>query len=266
MRGARGAKSASQQYKVSDRRIEGSLRVSNVGVEFAGIVALAEVDLHVDQGEVLGLIGPNGAGKSTLVNVFTGFQRPSSGSVWLDDRDITRLPAHRRPKLGIVRTFQSTRAFKGLTIAENVLVCAARVESSTRRARQWSEEVLETTGLAARGEESAATLSTGDAQRLGVARSLAVRPRFLLLDEPAAGLNDRESEELVDLLRGVADTGEIGMILIEHNLEIVRALCQRIHVLDEGRTIGIGTPAEVQVMPAVLSAYLGSQRAADVAS
>ena len=235
------------------------LEAREVGVHFDGIVALEGVSLSLAQGEVLGLIGPNGAGKSTLVNVLTG-------SVWLGDRNITRLASHRRPGIGIVRTFQSTRVFAGLSVYENVEVAAILAESSRQRARAWTKAVLQQTRLWSRASESADGLSTGDAQRLGVARSLALRPQFLLLDEPGAGLNDRESDELVSLLRDVADGKEIGMLLIEHNLSIVRALSQRIHVLDEGRTIGVGTPAEIQRMPAVLAAYLGSERAANVAN
>ena len=242
------------------------LEARGVGVHFDGIVALEGVSLHLARGKVLGLIGPNGSGKSTLVNVLTGFQRPTSGSVWLGDRNITRLAPHRRPGIGIVRTFQSTRVFAGLSVHDNVEVAAILTESSRQRARAWTKTVLQQTRLWSRASESADALSTGDAQRLGVARSLAMRPQFLLLDEPGAGLNDRESDELVSLLKGVADSTDIGILLIEHNLGIVQALSQRIHVLDEGRTIGVGTPAEIQRMPAVLAAYLGSERAADVAN
>ena len=242
------------------------LEARDIAVHFDGIVALGGVSLSLAQGEVLGLIGPNGAGKSTLVNVLTGFQRPTVGSVWLGNRNITRLAAHRRPGIGIVRTFQSTRVFAGLTVHDNVEVAAMLVESSRHRARALTKLVLEQTRLWTRADESADGLSTGDAQRLGVARSLALRPQYLLLDEPGAGLNDRESDELVSLLRNVVDDSDMGILLIEHNLGIVRALSQRIHVLDKGRTIGVGTPAEVQKMPAVLAAYLGSERAADAAN
>jgi branched-chain amino acid transport system ATP-binding protein len=242
------------------------LSAHSVHVEFDGIKALDGIDLSLRQGETLGLIGPNGAGKSTLVNVLTGFQVPTMGSVWLDDRDITGLAAHARPRAGIVRTFQSTRVFKHLTVAENVEVGALNAERSRRSARAWTRLVLEQSGLWDRSDESAGALSTGDAQRLGVARSLASRPRFLLLDEPGAGLNDHESEQLVALLQEVVSGNFIGVLIIEHNLGIVAALSSRIQVIDEGCTIGIGTPAEIQRMPAVRSAYLGQERASHVAS
>jgi branched-chain amino acid transport system ATP-binding protein len=244
----------------------GVLSANGIRVEFDGIKALDGIDLTLTQGETLGLIGPNGAGKSTLVNVLTGFQTPTAGEVRLDDRDITRLPAHRRVRVGIVRTFQSTRVFTRLSVAENVEMGALNVERSRRAARAWTKTLLQRAGLWERADESAAVLSTGDAQRLGVARSLASRPRFLLLDEPAAGLNDRESDELVSLLREVASSNFVGVLIIEHNLGIVAALSSRIQVIDEGCTIGVGTPEEIQLMPAVLSAYLGQQRASHVAS
>lgn len=234
-------------------------------MEFDGIKALDGIDLRLTQGETLGLIGPNGAGKSTLVNVLTGFQVPTAGRVTLDERDITSLAAHRRPRAGIVRTFQSTRVFTGLSVADNVEMGALTVERSRRAARAWTTTILKQAGLWSRARDSAGALSTGDAQRLGVARSLALRPRFLLLDEPGAGLNDRESEALVSLLRDMRDGNFVGVLVIEHNLEIVSALSSRIQVIDEGRTIGVGTPTEILKMPAVLSAYLGQERARRVA-
>jgi branched-chain amino acid transport system ATP-binding protein len=235
-------------------------------VDFGGVKALDGIDLTLRQGETLGLIGPNGAGKSTLVNVLTGFQRPTRGSVSLDGRDVTRIATHRRAKRGLVRTFQSTRAFAGLTVYENVEVSALTVERSRRAARAWTKSVLSRSGLWGVRAKLAGTLATGDAHRLGFARALALRPRLLLLDEPAAGLNDSESERLKQLLLDIRAENDIGLLVIEHNVDFVKALSHRIQVLDEGRTIGIGTPREVERMPAVLDAYLGKRRSSDAAT
>lgn len=243
-----------------------SLEARGVGVEFGGIAALDGIELTLSQGETLGLIGPNGAGKSTLVNVLTGFQKPTRGKVWLGATDITRGSPHLRSRLGIVRTFQSTRVFAGLSVFENIEIGALSVEKTRRAARALTEGVLREAGLWRRREDPAGALSTGDAHRLGVARSLALRPRFLLLDEPAAGLNDRECDHLVELLRTTAAENDIGMLIIEHKLEIVSALSQRIQVIDEGRTIAIGSPEEVQHMRVVLDAYLGTKGASDAAA
>lgn len=241
------------------------LEARGVTVEFGGIRALSEIDLKLGQSEALGLIGPNGAGKSTLVNVLTGFQRPTQGRVYLGQRDITRLRPFRRTRLGIVRTFQSTRVFAFLSVWENVELGALSVLKTRREARAWAEQILREAGLWPRRGDPARALSTGDAHRLGVARALVLRPSFLLLDEPAAGLNDRESDLLVELLQQTIANSEIGLLIIEHKLEIVSALSSRIQVVDEGRTIALGAPEEVQRMPVVLEAYLGSRGTRDVA-
>lgn len=250
----------------SEQRAASTLEARGVHVDFGGLKALDGIDLTLRQGETLGLIGPNGAGKSTLVNVLTGFQRPTRGSVWLDGRDITSLATHRHAKRGLVRTFQSTRAFAGLTAYENVEVSALTVERSRWKARAWSKSVLSSAGLWGLRGQLAGTLSTGDAQRLGFARALALRPSLLLLDEPAAGLNDSESDYLKQLLLNIRTEHDIGLLVIEHNVDFVKSLSHRIQVLDEGRTIGIGTPREVEQMPAVLDAYLGKRRSSDAAA
>ncbi|MDO8210100.1 ABC transporter ATP-binding protein [Conexibacter sp. CPCC 206217] len=240
-----------------------TLEAREVHVEFGGVKALDGIDLTLARGETLGLIGPNGAGKSTLVNVLTGFQRPTRGDVLLDGRRITGGAPHRNPRQGIVRTFQSTRVFSGLTVEENVEVCALGVARSRRGARRVAREALQRAELWDRRRSGAGTLSTGDAHRLGVARSLAQRPRFLLLDEPAAGLNDTESEQLVEVLRGVRLEQSIGLLLIEHNMDVITALSERIQVIHEGRTIAVGVAEAVRRDPAVLDAYLGTERPAD---
>jgi branched-chain amino acid transport system ATP-binding protein len=241
-----------------------TLEARGVRVEFGGVRALDGIDLQVRRGDRLGLIGPNGAGKSTLVNVLTGFQRPTSGEVYLDGTDITGVPPHRHPHNGLVRTFQSTRVFGGLSVEENVEVCALVPAGSRRRARAVAGDILKRTGLWDRRNLPTTYLSTGDAHRLGVARSLAMAPRFLLLDEPAAGLNDRESAELVELLDDLQNHLDVALVLIEHNMDVITALSKRIHVVHEGRTLAVGTPEEVRRDPAVLDAYLGTERPDDV--
>jgi branched-chain amino acid transport system ATP-binding protein len=243
-----------------------TIEARSVAVEFRGLRALGGIDLSLRQGETLGLIGPNGAGKSTLVNVLTGYQRPTTGSVWLGSQEITKKPPYRHPRLGIVRTFQSTRAFLALSVFENIEVGALVTSKSRRQVRAWARQVLEEAELWDLRDRPAGALSTGQAHRLGIARAVALRPKFLLLDEPAAGLNETESAVLVELLRGVVARGDVGMLIIEHNIDIVAALSNRIQVIDEGKTIGVGTPEEVQKMPAVLEAYLGKAGSEDAAA
>lgn len=264
--GGASATAATLDPARSEQGSASTLEARGVHVDFGGVKALDGIDLTLQQGETLGLIGPNGAGKSTLVNVLTGFQHPTRGSVWLDGRDVTSLATHRHAKRGLVRTFQSTRAFAGLNVYENVEVSALTVERSRRKARAWSKSVLSSADLWNLRGQLAGTLSTGDAQRLGFARALALRPSLLLLDEPAAGLNDSESDHLKQLLLDIRAEHDIGLLVIEHNVDFVKALSHRIQVLDEGRTIGVGTPREVEQMPAVLDAYLGKRRSADAAT
>jgi branched-chain amino acid transport system ATP-binding protein len=235
----------------------GRLEAVDVTVQFQGVRALDGVDLHVGRGEILGLIGPNGAGKTTMVNVLSGFQRPRPGSVLLDGADATRWPPHRRARKGLARTFQSTRLFGDLSVRENVEVAALSAHASPREARAVAAEVLEYMGLADRADEDAAALPYGDERRVSIARALAGRPRFLLLDEPAAGLNEAESDELVRSLSAIHDRLGCGFVVIEHDMNLIMRLCQRIQVLDYGKTIAVGTPDEVKASEEVLKAYLG---------
>ena len=235
-----------------------TLTAQAVRVHFAGVRAIDDVDFRVETGEILGLIGPNGAGKTTLLNVITGMQPPDTGEVRIDDKDVTRWSPSRRARAGIARTFQGARLFDRLTVAENIEVGAAISADNRADGRSFTHELLDFFHLASVSGQQARSLSHGLARRLGIARALATRPTFLLLDEPAAGLNEDESAELVSLLRVVRDRFGLGLVVIEHDVPLIMSLCERIHVLDHGRTLAIGTPEQVSSDPAVLEAYLGT--------
>ena len=239
-----------------------SLRASSVSRSFAGVEALREVSLELRQGEVLGLIGPNGAGKSTLVNVLSGFDRPNHGHVMLEERDVTRWSAHRRGRHGLSRTFQHTHAFPGLTVRENVEVSALGVGASGRAATRRTDELLGLLGLAAHADRPASDLSHGDERRLGVARALATEPRYVLMDEPAAGLPEAEVPRFAMAVNTVRERGA-GVLLVDHNVALVLEVCERIHVLDQGATLAEGTPDEIRADLGVAAAYLGESAAAE---
>jgi branched-chain amino acid transport system ATP-binding protein len=246
----------------SGRRPEEHLRASSVSRSYEGVQALQDVSLEVRRGEVVGLIGPNGAGKSTLVNLLTGFDLPSAGKVELGQRDITRWSAHRRARAGVARTFQHSRSFKTLSVRENVEVSALGVGVRTREARRRADELLELVGLDERAEARADSLPHGDERRLGVARVLATGPSFVLMDEPAAGLPEAEAPQFAEVVRAVRDDHGGGVLLIDHNMALVMAVCDRIHVLDQGRTLAAGTPDEIRGNIDVAAAYLGESAVA----
>jgi branched-chain amino acid transport system ATP-binding protein len=234
-----------------------TLRASSVSRSFAGLLALQAVTLELHRHEVVGLIGPNGAGKSTLVNVLTGFDRPTAGEVKLAGRPITRWSAHRRARAGVARTFQHSRSFRGLTVRENVEVAALGIGAGPRRARLRADDLLELLALRHVAGHPAAALAHGDERRLGVARALATEPRFVLMDEPAAGLPEAEVPEFAAVVRSVRDDHNAGVLLIEHNMALVMEVCDRIQVLDQGRTLAEGTPGEIRGNLDVTAAYLG---------
>ena len=246
----------------TERRPGGTLRASSVSRSFAGVEALREVSLELRQGEVVGLIGPNGAGKSTLVNILSGFDRPTRGRVLLEDRDVTRWPAFRRGRRGLARTFQHSHAFGGLTVRENVEVSALGVGASQRQAAKRARELLELLGLAEHADQPASSLPHGDERRLGVARALATDPRFVLMDEPAAGLPEAEVPRFAEAVSTVRGRGA-GVLLVDHNVALVLEVCERIHVLDQGATLAEGTPAEIRSHLGVAAAYLGESAAAE---
>jgi branched-chain amino acid transport system ATP-binding protein len=231
------------------------LVLKGITKNFAGLRALDDVNLQLEQGEILGLIGPNGSGKTTLINVVTGLLPATSGSVAVGGTDITRRPSHRS---GLARTFQTIRLFRDLTVIENVQVAAVGMGLSRPAARERAESVLEQMGLSKWGMHMASALPYGLERRVEVARALAMQPRFLLLDEPAAGLNEEESDELLRILAPMPEERNLGMLIVEHDMRLIMRLCHRLHVLSYGRTIGEGTPEQVRVIPAVVEAYLGS--------
>jgi branched-chain amino acid transport system ATP-binding protein len=239
-----------------------SLRAASVSRSFAGVEALKDVSLELRQGEVLGLIGPNGAGKSTLVNVLSGFDRPSRGHVLLEERDVTRWSAHRRGRHGLSRTFQHSHAFRSLTVRENVEVSALGVGASGRAAARRAHELLGLLGLAGYADRPASDLPHGDERRLGVARALATEPRYVLMDEPAAGLPEAEVPRFATAVNTVRERGA-GVLLVDHNVALVLEVCERIHVLDQGATLAEGTPEEIRADLGVAAAYLGESAAAE---
>jgi branched-chain amino acid transport system ATP-binding protein len=235
-----------------------SLRAIGVSRSFEGIHALADVDLELAPDEVLGLIGPNGAGKTTLVNLLTGFDLPSSGRIELGSQEITRWPPHRRGRAGLARTFQHGRLFRGLAVRENVEVAALGAGVSSGEARRRADRLLDLLGLAGRADRPAAVLPHGDERRLGIARALAMQPRFVLMDEPAAGLHEAEIPAFAAVVRSVRDDFGAGVLLIDHNVALIMEVCDRVHVLDHGRTLAEGTPDEIRRNFDVATAYLGT--------
>lgn len=246
------------------------LSLDNVSKVFGGIRALSGVSLSVAQGRIVGVIGPNGAGKTTLFNVITGVYRPTAGKVVFDGRETTKCPSHRLIRAGIARTFQNIRLFNSMTVWEHLLVAQPHQGNLLRLALparfanpvawQRAEEALDIFGLGAYRDTVARTLSYGLQRKVEMARALTTGPKLLMLDEPVAGMNHDEAEELRLLLLRLQGQG-LSILLIEHDMPFVMRLCHQLYVLNFGSLLAEGTPAEVRSNPAVLDAYLGSETA-----
>jgi branched-chain amino acid transport system ATP-binding protein len=249
------------------------LSLSGIGKRFGGLTALEGISFKVAGGSITGIIGPNGAGKTTLFNVATGIYPPSEGAVLLDGKDISALPPEGRARLGLVRTFQNIELFGKMTVLENVMVglhtqsgsgifsCAFRMPwqmSEERRIREKAKEWLAFAGISELENVEAGTLSFGKGRLLEIARAMALEPKLLLMDEPAAGLNSTETAELAELIKRIRDTG-VTVALVEHDMDLVMDICDALVVLNLGTMLAEGTPREIQDNQAVITAYLGEE-------
>ena len=235
----------------------GDLVVKDVTKRFQGLAALQNVSLTVKQGEILGLIGPNGSGKTTLINVVTGLLHADGGQVTVGPIDVTNKPSYAVAHSGVSRTFQTIRLFRELTVQQNVEVAALSVGFARAQAHELAAQALAEMGIDQWSDSLAGELPYGLERRVEVSRALAMKPRYLLLDEPAAGLNEDESTELMETLRPIPRQKTLGMLIVDHDMRLIMGLCDRLHVLSYGKTIGEGSPEQVRQIPAVIQAYLG---------
>ncbi|MCB8910491.1 ABC transporter ATP-binding protein [Rhodococcus rhodochrous] len=240
------------------------LETRGITVRFGGHVAVKDVSIGIEPGTVTGLIGPNGAGKTTLFNTITGLQRPTAGKVFLDGRDITSLPPYKRARMGMARTFQRLELFVSLSVRDNLRVAGDIHNANGRNNIDVDDEVdrlLELTGLADIASTDVSDVPTGRARVVEVARALMTSPRVLLLDEPASGQTEQETEAFATLLGDLAKDG-LAICLVEHDIPLVMKICSRIHVLDYGAVLASGVPDEIKNDPAVINAYIGTEEEA----
>jgi branched-chain amino acid transport system ATP-binding protein len=244
-----------------------TLEVKAVSKRFGNLVALRDISLSVQEGELRAIIGPNGAGKTTLFNLISGFFPPTTGTVAFDGRDITTLPAHKRVTLGIARTFQITEIFPELSVFENVRISTEVTDgyrlrpwlsqAETAAVHRQVEQTLELTGLSARSDRLVGELAHGDQRAAEIAMALALRPRLLLFDEPTAGMGEQETYDITQLIRRLHRDNKFTIVLIEHDMRVIFHLADRITVLDQGKLLAEGTPEEIAANEAVQAAYLG---------
>jgi branched-chain amino acid transport system ATP-binding protein len=255
------------------------LQLDKATIRFGGLTAVSELDLQIGRNELVGLIGPNGAGKTTAFNLITGVYQPTGGAISFDDQSTANRKLHQLTKRGIARTFQNIRLFSSMTVFDNVrtaarLHCPRGVRNALWRGRSFRDgekeiaaqvmELLEIFQLGKFRETPAKSLSYGDQRRLEIVRALATKPKLLLLDEPAAGMNASEKTELMRLIQFIKDKFQISVLLVEHDMKVVMGICERIVVLDYGLKIAEGTPGEIRANPKVIEAYLGQERTTNV--
>jgi branched-chain amino acid transport system ATP-binding protein len=268
----RSFRPSGELFSPMPQKADALLSVRDIGIRFGGIVALDDVSFDIARGQILGLIGPNGAGKTTLFNCITRLYTPQSGDILFEGQSLLREPAHRMPVRGIARTFQNLALFRKMSVIDNVRVGghvrtrsdfvsdALRLPWITRQRTSLDQQVwslLESLDLRGVAERPVADLSTGTQKRVELARALAARPKLLLLDEPAAGLNHHEVDELGQLIRRVSDAHDVTILLVEHHMNLVMSVSERVVALDFGRRIAEGAPEEIRENPAVIRAYLG---------